>query len=219
MDKVADGTQDGRTTQGLKRSAARKMASKDAEVRAEGHLLSNYSKAVVAAEAVAPKVFWALPKSELKQILAVLQSEGLEFPAVLKYNLVARRAQQLVAERQFSKLLSVCCPWTNAPWDPYSPVLGGLGSSEMGRKMSLWRKLVFGDLLSALLLEGEAQKDHVLAICKESLERACSIDMLEVENMVAQLYDEAVCAWRSLIALISNTLDVSYEAAFFFPCP
>ena len=210
---VADGTMDGRTSQGLKRSATRKLSSKDAAVRAEGHLLNNFAKAVVAAEAVAPKVFWALPESELKSVLGLLVAEGMEFPASLKYNLVARRAQQLVTEKQFSKLLSVCSPWELKEWCPYSPCLGGLGTNEVGRKMSLWRKLVFNDLLAPLVLEGEAQRAQVVAICNECLDMTRSMDMVECENMVAQLYDEASCAWRALVALSTDSLDPAYEAA------
>ena len=117
-----------------------------------------------------------------------------------------------MVEKQFSALLGVCSPWETKDWDPFVPCLPGLGANEVGRKMSLWRKLVFGDLLAPLILEGETQKDQVVSICKECLDRASAIDMLEVENQVAQLYDEAACAWRSLIAIITDTLDVSYEA-------
>ena len=209
LETVASGAVDGRSVQGLRRASQRMLACK--ETRTEGQLLANYHKLVQAAEQLSPKYFPSTTEDDLKNAIALLSEEQFAWPDCVKYNIVMRRASVLLAEKKVPELMRMINPYAPCKkWDPNNPTLQSLDNKQ--RALTTWTRLLFQDLLTELLSQGEAGSAQVKELCSLGVQQLEGIDVVEIDNLSAQVLDEAMSAFASLFALLVVDLDIKTEA-------
>ena len=71
---------------------------------------------------------------------------------------------------------------------------------------------IFHDLLHDLLSKGETACIQVKEVCETGIAQLQSIDFCELDSWSAQILDDAVCAFSSLLALLVVSLDTKTEA-------
>ena len=150
--KVLAGVIDGRSTNGLKRAVARLLG--EPSTVADGQLLNNYAKLVSMAQCLSPKEIMNAEEAEITKVLGLLKEENVTIPDRVRYSLVMRRAQGLLNARHWEALFHCISPFgEKSEWDSLSPCLLALESQSQNVKT--WQKLLFQDILTKLILQGQ----------------------------------------------------------------
>ena len=200
---------DGRSTNGLKRAVARLL--EDPLTVTEGQILGNYSRLVSMAALLSPKEIMAAEQNDLAKVLALLEEEEAVLPEPVRYSLVMRRAQGLLTAKQWDELMTCITPFgEKLPWNWRSPCL--LSLCNQNQVIKTWQKMMFQDILSKLILEGESAAPQVRHLCGMSIKMLGAVDVVMLDNPSAKAHDEAMCCFRSLWALGAPGLEFDIEA-------
>ena len=209
LERIVEGTCDGRSIQGLKRAAVRLAANP--KKKPEGHILGNYVKLIGIGELLNPKNFQAVGDEDLRDVIKVMQSENLVWPEATKHQLLMRQAVTCLVERRIPELLQILDPWsTKEAWDPFHPRLQAL--EDRGQALATWRRILWQELLGDLLGGGERRMGQVQELCKLALKRMEMIDFVELDMNAATYVDEGMTVCRALLALSVSDLDTTSEA-------
>eukprot|EP00971_Amphidinium_carterae_P294043 5838260-Amphidinium_carterae.1 len=206
---VLDGSQDGRSVQGLKRAAERKMNSR--EHKNDGYVLNNYYKLVTASQALAPGHFASTPDAEISRVVALLEEEGVDLPACTKESITMRRIDSLVAESNFEQLLPVINPFSTTSWNPSVPNLSALGGTDTVLK--IWQRVLFEEALCNLLSLGTSGAGKVSFLMKLTLKMLDDVDMVDLSAAAAAYVEEAFC----ILHCLKDLLEPSFEASALDP--
>ena len=174
-----------------------------------GLQLKGFHQLCQSAMLLAPKTLFSTPEDELQKCLTALAHEEITLPPETKLNLFSRTMNKLIAERKFTELLEIAVPWEEQPWCSFSPVLGAV-SNVPGRRMRLFKKLLFEKVLGVLIMKGEEQSKQVHDICMRVLKQIECVDTVLLDNVGAVTLDETSCICHGVVGVVSNTLDPVY---------
>ena len=210
LEDAVAGTMDGRTGQGLRRAAGRLSACK--ETRAEGQILTNFHRLVLACQQLSPAEFHTTTDQELSLLISMMQEENLKWPEVTKFLLVMRKAATYLSELRVGPLMEMLDPWgERCAWDPHNPCLRSL--SDQTKCLQTWKKLLFHDLLGELLSKGESGQHQVKSLCDMGVKQLEAIDAVELDHAGATALDEGLTIFRALHALCTPSMELVAEVA------
>ena len=205
---MLEGSQDKRAFGGLKRSVMRLLSSDD--TIAQGTILSNYHRQLQAASLLAPKAIKSTPDEEVDKILEMLRIEGYPLPERLKQDILMRKVGRVMRDKRYAEVLGLLAPWEQSVWDYKQPTLAGL-TADPSKRVSLFRKHLLVDVMLKLLLQGKEGSEAMIGLTQQALVNIDAVDMVSLDASCAVAVDESTCIFKSMLALLTPTLDTSLE--------
>ena len=134
----------------------------------------------------------------------------MTFPPKFMYNILMRQVNTMVAERRFQDLVAIISPWHSGLFDWRAPTVGSLADEE-SKKLAIYRKVVFENVLCKLVLKGEEQADMVQDLCHRLLAIGQSVDRVMLSAAAATTLSESETTWHCLTALLSPSFSADSE--------
>eukprot|EP00971_Amphidinium_carterae_P291502 5786832-Amphidinium_carterae.1 len=187
-----DGKLDGRSLSGLRKAVGRLKDNTTFPIIASK--LTTYLKQVETALSISPKLMATKSDTDLEEALLMLTSDGVTFTPASQEALLKRRVAKLMAEKSYLQLIPIISPWGTEEFNAREPKLCALSE---GNKMAAFQKVIFQDVLMAVLVtgvEGAPMVSNLCAACLKIFEVVDLVDLPREECYLVQCNAEFVVA-------------------------
>eukprot|EP00971_Amphidinium_carterae_P057538 1137680-Amphidinium_carterae.1 len=135
----------------------------------------------------------------------MLEAEEHSVPEHVKVHLLQQRLDGLRSSKRWAELAEVANPFEEKQFDLRSPCLAGL-SSRPEQKIEMYQQHFFNEVMIPLVLEGQHEMETVSELCVISMTHLGKVDVVELEQVTAMVYDECMCIFKTLRALLHTSL-------------
>ena len=172
--------------------------------------MKNWLKVVLVAETLTASSIPALTDTELNNALAVMESEGADFPPSTKHALILRKVRELIQSQKYQDAVLMLNPFHSAPMLAQS-AFAMLAERLQEEVRNIWPGYLQRDDAAKWLHQGSYSV--MLALSSFCLEVFSTVDMVELDHIAAQFLDETRCILNCLVALLTPTLQRELQAS------
>eukprot|EP00971_Amphidinium_carterae_P350674 6491679-Amphidinium_carterae.2 len=147
--------------------------------------------------------------TELHGALRVYKENNIALPLKVTIDLVQRRTDDLMAQGAFKQVLHIMNVFLpDESFDALEPKMCSL-DLDFPSKLQTYNKVIFESLLVDWLKKGADGAKMILNISLEAVVENKSIDIVELEQDAAAVFNMQLQVWKSLVVLASD--DVVYD--------
>ena len=209
--ELLQGDTDGRSVSGMEKALAR-MEEKDDDRMAVANLKS-LCKLVKLCQHLSKTPIRSMPEEELQVSFSQLATEQIPLPEAMMSGLLTRKGTQLVEAGEMGALLDCMNPFVAPPASGFSfnaPVLSAISSDQRAR-LDYYNKMIFEKIVLDMVKAGESKSQALLEFATTAAAKLDEVDLVELCSTGVKELNEHLAVWRCLIALLSDTMNVSLQ--------
>ena len=148
---------------------------------------------------------------ELSEKLDLLKSENVEWSLEVQTHILANHRDEALRQRDFTSVVSVLMPWGDTgAFDAHAPLLRA-ASGSLQHKIDQYEKLVFSQMVCAIICEGEAKAALHIQLIDAMHQMMEAEDIVELDDTCAKRYKDTVATCLIVSASYHCPIDASYD--------